>query len=396
MTGEKMLRSIVVLIGLAFFMLIVSSTNAQRENQNCRASAIQEVDLPRSSGQLLYIRQTISSDYEVFTALLSTNEAFQSISQDFVSEAHLSPNGLWLTAIIVDDNNERTMITYDHFGVPIFFYQSGEDYSNIRTLQWLGNSEYLTIKLGPNNEMRAHSIVNPFTEAIQFVFPEIPAWLNPTVETDPLFPEEQSIFGYRFTISPSGRYALIDQRVDSIIYDLDTKAVLSVQNLEGIIWSPWSPSSDKALSVDIMDTDNSTIVQLYLYNIENDETDSLLELDLPISESVGFIGTSGWSFNERYLALVKWSGDPQQSIVNVLEISNGTLSPTCLRYISGSVPDFAWSRDSRYLALYGALEGETDRETGSVYIYDTLENQIYEVYEGFSDIVGWMASPENE
>jgi hypothetical protein len=60
------------------------------------------------------------------------------------------------------------------------------------------------------------------------------------------------------------------------------------------------------------------------------------------------------------------------------------------------VPDFAWSRDSRYLALYGALEGETDRETGSVYIYDTLENQIYEVYEGFSDIVGWMASPENE
>jgi hypothetical protein len=43
-----------------------------------------------------------------------------------------------------------------------------------------------------------------------------------------------------------------------------------------------------------------------------------------------------------------------------------------------------------------ALEGETDQETGNVYIYDTLENQIYEVYEGFADIVGWMASPENE
>jgi hypothetical protein len=392
-----MLRSIaIVIMGLAFFTLTVSSTNAQETVPNCRVSPMREMDLPRSAGQLIYIKQTISIDYEVFTALLSTNEAFQSISEGFVPEAHLSPNGMWLTAIVVNDNNERTMITYDHFGVPIFFYQPGEDYSNVRTLQWLGNSEYLTIKLGPNNEMRAHSIVNPSTEAVQLVFPEIPAWLNPTVETDPLFPEEQSIFGYRFTISPSGRYALIDQRVDSIIYDLDTKAVLSVQNLEDIVWSPWSPSSDKALSIDITDTDNSTIVQLYVYGIENHESDILIELDLPISESVGFIGTSGWSFDERYMALIKWSDDPQQRIVNILEISTGTLSPTCLRYISGLAPDFAWSRDSRYLALYGALAGETDRETGSVYIYDTLENHIYEVYEGFADIVGWAVHPENE
>jgi hypothetical protein len=59
-------------------------------------------------------------------------------------------------------------------------------------------------------------------------------------------------------------------------------------------------------------------------------------------------------------------------------------------------PQFHWSRDGRYLALYGTLAGEADRETGSVYIYDMLENQIYEVYEGFANIVGWAVSPENE
>jgi hypothetical protein len=29
-----------------------------------------------------------------------------------------------------------------------------------------------------------------------------------------------------------------------------------------------------------------------------------------------------------------------------------------------------------------------------VYLYDTIEGQIYEVYRGFAEVVGWAANPK--
>jgi hypothetical protein len=151
---------------------------------------------------------------------------------------------------------------------------------------------------------------------------------------------------------------------------------------------------------------------VYNVNIYDFDRDSLSQTITFKPET--FIGSglpNSWSPNEILWAFVlSYSDEDLTSFrrIELLQLETGEIQRTCFglyytikgagdsKYVNYDYPtDFAWSRDSRYMALTGVLEGEDMNETYGVYIYDTQTSEIYEVYRGRADIVGWMANPKN-
>jgi hypothetical protein len=384
MTGEKMLRSIVVLIGLAFFMLSVSSTNAQETVPNCRVSPMREMELPRSAGQLIYLHDGGGFAFE---NLDSTNPVFQANVSQYAYKTRISPNGMWIASLELNVENDAFAITRNVMGE--ITYSTELDSNRIFNFVWLGDDQYLTIAGYPQFRFYAHSIIIHLTGEIQFVYPEFLAESQGADATIPLF--EDTIPGGGQNFSRDGRYILAGRD----IYDMQMGKFLEPIETGG---GYWASASDQLIFLD-PSTDQIAGEPIFVeaYDITTDTVRRLGMILVTEGEVVALFNNGGWSPDERFVALNYWFPDMMYShTAKILDLENGELIDACIRGLEEPLHhfDFAWSRDSRYLALYGALAGETDRETGSVYIYDTLENHIYEVYEGFADIVGWAVHPE--
>jgi hypothetical protein len=267
----------------------------------------------------------------------------------------------------------------------------------------------------------AFATINPLTEEVRFVHPIMrpPSVMDSYVqeagwatadETNPLF--ETDIFTLVFSgnFSPDGMYFIQDY--PGIVFDVrdEPAEALDLKNLSAGDWQ-WSNTSDQLVRLEVSDD----TVQVLTYDIASDTSNILTEITINRRETETILYPQSWSRNNGiFLALRPMLptaggivGQPPE--VMRIDDTTGAITETCLTlfqridtfegqpYVHSHMPpQFHWSRDGRYLALYGTLAGEADRETGSVYIYDMLENQIYEVYEGFANIVGWAVSPENE
>jgi WD40 repeat protein len=365
---------------------LISETSAS----TCHAMAIGETTLPAQSGHLIYLQGEF---LQLHNIIASTSPDFQDVTLISVRASQLSPNGEWLASLEYDGTTSISdvIVTRDIYGEVIF--ATRPEQQGLNDITWLGNEEILTIVVQYPGDRWAYSIIDPFTRQVRFVYPRTFLWtLQPDYDLTPLFPD--TLPGGVQSFSPDGQYLYATGT--SMLYDLQTAEKLDLENVQGDVWAY---SSDQLI---FLDPDSQFVagesIAVLVYDISTDNVRQIATVSIAEADRIGIYPNS-WSPDEQFLALTYWFRDtPFSHRTEILDLDTGNVINACFRGTGEWHHhfDFAWSRDSRYLALYGALEGETDQETGNVYIYDTLENQIYEVYEGFADIVGWAVNPENE
>ena len=80
----------------------------------------------------------------------------------------------------------------------------------------------------------------------------------------------------------------------------------------------------------------------------------------------------------------------QPGIFHILDVTNRESYSSCFTTTAEFREfDFSWSQDSRFLAF----EGSFDEQIG-IYIYDIVENKVYDT--GYADrfLIGWATTPD--
>lgn len=390
--------------------------NAYAENAGCSSHPIGDFSPPPESGRLVlhpYPDDNPNDDVEAapfpqHTAIIA--------SPATTFDEQISPNGQYFSFTRREEGISTTLVYNSDFQI-IFEGAS-------RTLEgnshWLGNEIVIALVA----RRRAYDVtveiyyIDPFAREYRHFIPndQHPFLVNRGRDT--------SIF--YSTISYDGRYYCSFFGC-GYGYDFQTNSIFNVNAPGGL--QILSSSSDRLIT-SAYDTSKynggqraeaTADTDIWVYNFATDTQTQVGSLAIESPLDI-YANQNGWSPDERMWALALDYGDEIMfQRLLLLDLESGQHTPLCLgRYYSieyapafdaqGNVipnldvpfvygvssPDFTWSRDSRYLALQGVLEGEDIDESLGVYIYDTQTGDIYQAYQGRADIIGWMASPDTE
>jgi hypothetical protein len=286
------------------------------------------------------------------------------------------------------DNHET--IVFDNQGELI--YSGATTQINIGNVYWLGNEQVLTFA----RTRPAYFRIDPFRH--EYIYLEVPSYGR----VDPNVAFLRSLNSLYF-LTYDGRY-LYD--LYKPIYDLVLDEPVTRENFR---WGVAASNTHQLISIERDETDDEGEISVYIYDFDADTLTFVATFIPPRQYQFDF--ESSWSPDQSLLASIHRFPSEQVAFrrVELLHVNTGEFNSTCLglyfelRELNGTpyagnkvAPDFAWSRDSRYLAMQGVLEGADMEESLGVYIYDTQTDDIYLVHHGRADIIGWMASPDQE
>lgn len=390
-------------ITLLFVILVAwvggtqSMQSTHPDDLDCTAQPIEEIQLSSNAGRLLYHHGGTVN--QVFYDMSSTDDLFKADVEDNIYQTRISPDGLWIASLQVKDE-KILLVTRSSKGEIIFSMYPENQY--MRDVMWLNNEEFLTLVGNPDRKTYAEAIINPFSGEVKYVYPTLPR--DNDLRSKPLFDGPIAEGGYWF--SPDGRYLSGDHLPG--IYDFAKQEFLDRNGFRGAEFLSDYPT-DRLIKVDRPYWRQAGIVTISIYDISESRLWPVASFGRKREEFIE-PDRGSWSPDDELLALVRsFYGLEILSEIELLHLPTQHLIETCLinyqvmkelsntdeKYLDNILsPQFAWSRDGRYLALYGLLKTEFgQRETGSVYLYDTVDGQVYEVYRGWAGIVGWAAAP---
>jgi hypothetical protein len=384
--------SLMLLVIVSWFGLSIHTVSKSHAdlNDRCQTKPLQELGLVGETGELIY--QPVSGEDELIT------NSIRSIQLPLHPQTlQLSPNGFYIAGEYIRDGdpNIHPVAILNHSEELI--YLGAQSKANILKIQWLGNERLLSFVQIPSGSEAAvaYFVIDPFNREYTYFQPS---------RTPPFYYELPDrivpIGGYEFTYD--GRYLFSGRQP---MYDFELDQPLLLENLpEGVP----ALNSHRLIGVDYEAYRNEGFYPVYIYDFDTDDIIQPISFQ-PSSE---ISGNYSWSPNEALFAYtLYYSNEDLDSFrrLELLDLDSGDIRPTCfglkpiiggegeLQFVRGfSSPDFAWSRDSRYLAMQGVLEGQDMEESLGVYIYDTQTDDIYLVHHGRADIIGWMASPDQE
>jgi hypothetical protein len=282
--------------------------------------------------------------------------------------------------------NIRNVLVFDQKGHIIY---DGAPIQGFRQAYWLGDDHI--VSLGYSLTGRDPRLRSYFETTVFIIDPFARTYTSFVPKHDSLFyvGDDPNML---YQITYDGRYLVVGDA-----FDFETQQVVKRKNYKQL----GIPSST---SHNFLMFDYSTQLHNFptdripgphpvqVYNLDTDTLTQVSSLDIDRPIATGTLANS-WSPDETQWAYMLDVGNEKVSHpVTLLNLISGKTTSTCLEL--GAV-DLAWSRDSRYLALQGVLEGQDMEKSFGVYIYDTQTSEIYEVYQGHANIIGWMANPKN-
>ncbi len=393
------------LILLAFLSIGVSvhSASAAGNTPTCQPKPLDALELPPEAGTLLYRGDE--------GRVVSTNGRFQhNLASKYEGFRDISPNGEYV-AVRASDDTSNWVEVYGQTGALI--YSGAPARGNILSLQWLGNEKLIELILtSVHRDLAcntcigkgtvAYFVIDPFARTYTYVVPKDEA---------PFYQGDFSVLDSNYNFTYDGRYLFNSV----VLFDFETNQPLFVKGgyfssdtqqlgFQNFQFGIPAASSYHLLILNGEKFTNTGEYSVSIYDFDSDTVTQLKALS-PKAE----MSHVSWSPDEKKIAyqLFYSSEDLTSSRqVELAQLETSDIHSTCfsLPYeIKGSAPyqnaqqsvppDFAWSRDSRYLALQGIIEGQSTEDSLGIYIYDTQTGDIYEVYHGRSDIIGWMANP---
>ena len=350
--------------------------NALGENATCQPQPLEALELPDEAGELVYIKA--GGRLESTSIHFAADQPYIDLRLESFDTAVISPNGLFVAGKHIDaDGTTDSVAVFDQSLNAI--YVGAISQSSILDLQWLGNDHLLSFVSIPTGSPFgseadvAYYEIDVINRAYTFVRPP---YMEPFYNESPRFP----LFSF-FRFSYDGRYLW----VGSTAFDFALDQFAEFENIR--VGVP-ALRSHRVLSVDHETYRAEGAYPVYVYDFETDAAMQVASFS-PDSEINEYPNT--WSPDETLWAYTLYvSEDDAGSFphLELLELASGEIVSTCL----GGGSDYAWSRDSRYLAVRGVPEGHGMEESFGVYIYDTQTEEIYEVYRGRADVIGWMAS----
>lgn len=374
----------ILLIALVIFP--IARSEAQNLEIPCEVTPFSEKILSEESGDLL----TISGNDDNGYLLHSTSENFVEIAVE-QSSTILSPQGDWLLfeqsstdSLIFQLFNLQDQMTYE-MTLPAYYHGR---------ISWFGAPRILITRVTALPEFLPLAVVDIPKQEIKHVFP----WWAGTIlgaefvgiESDPLLPN--TFDGEKYKISPNGNYLLWDEgypRDESIFYDVTTQEeVLAVSDSDYFMFDPvWSQDSEKLVFMNGKDN----IDQYYILGISENTFERIS--DFNVDDDIHLdIEDGSWSPDKRYLAVRVKPSLSQPGVLHILDTTNRELYSSCFTSLTAFREfDFAWSLDSRFLAFKGILNEET-----SIYIYDVVENRVYDFGHQDREILGWSITPNQD
>lgn len=360
------------------------TAQAQFESINCSVLPMQSLELPFTAGDLVY----------------GLGEMITSLSGRFHQQPRLifdppiSPNGLYVADYYVQDlsSESNTVAVYNSSGEQI--YNGAPSLARVRNTHWLGNDRLLSFVATVRNRRNTfdgvrstyefgYFIINPFTREYSFTIPprsyafdeELPFYRT----GDPFVIE-----GYSLTYD--GRYLF----TDIPLYDFVEDELLVRANFER-----GHPSSTSHRLMRYESSGETGQIDVYIYDLDTDASSSLITF-YPNAPVI----FEAWSPDEtQFVYSLNYPNEDTSSFrkIELVNLQTGEIHSTCLGVYGEEVYSsaVAWSRDSRYLAVQTALEAQDPEESFGLYIYDTQTDDIFEVYRGRADIIGWMAHPDD-
>lgn len=382
----KTIVSLSICLILMFTYILTLSAN----DDSCQIKPLESFTVSEYTGNILY---TVEGEVKSLDGNLL-------YIQSMLFNGKVSPNGLHLANRGVENNVNVVRILQSSGEV---LYVGAPSEANIRSLHWLNDERIIAFTLfregrgGGNTEFGfGYFIVEPFNQEYTYYEPSRDSAFYTQI------PDKAFVEGtYRLTYD--GHYLFNSNRA---IYNFEKEEALNLNNYR---WGIPSIASHRLISVDHDVYRVDGYYPVYIYDFDSDKISQLLNF-MPDTEIVDSYENS-WSPDETYwFYTLEYSNSNVDSFrrIEYLDLKNGDIQQTCLglltymsgegelRYVSGlSAPDFAWSRNGRYLALMGAVEGKDINESFGLYLYDTETNNIYLVHQGDADIIGWMADVEN-
>ncbi|MDX2163623.1 MAG: hypothetical protein SF162_20070 [bacterium] len=360
---------------------------AQVKNVNCNVLPIQSLDLPHTSGDLVY------SVGDTATSLLGRfNQQPRLVFDDLVS-----PNGLYIADYYALDTSSEgsTIAVYDSSGEQI--YNGAPSLARVRNTHWLGNDRLLSLvatvtsRRNTFNGIRytyefGYFTINPFTREYTFTVPPRPSPFDPEL---PFYRAGDPFVLTGYSLTFDGRYLFNDMP----LYDFIEEELLVRPNFER---GYPSSTSHRLIRVDSRSMDSAEQIDVHVYDFDTDESIRLITF-YPDTR----ISFEAWSPDEAQLVYsLNYPDEDITSFRNIelVSLQTGDVQSTCLGNYNVNTHSSAvfWSRDSQFLAVQAGLEGQDSNESFGLYLYDTQTGDIYQVYQGRADIIGWMASPDTE
>ncbi len=397
----------VFLLALTAFMFTtpLQVSVGAKEDSSCNVHPLGSLQLSDETGELVYV--TYEGGIRSLTAysIQSTTDHFQP-ELSGVGSWLISPDGLHIAGSYIPDftSNVSEVVVFNRSGQVVY---QGASSAGAGDIHWLKNDEI--VKLAYIRSPRDSSLKSYFQTTIFIIDPFKQTFTTYTPDYDSFFYDNDNpIMAFQRTYD--GRYMLSAQ---GTAYDFVEAQIVELENYR---YGVPSLSSHKFLVFDYSSLNNLPQTRIsgphpvLLYNLESDSLRevSSLATDRPVNI---YAFDNSWSPDENLWAYIQ---DYEHEIVfrpiEILQLSSGEKQSTCFgqfyttdisafskeTFATGvRLPDFAWSRDSRYLAMQAVIKGqdmEDMEESFGVYIYDTQTAEIYEVYRGQAGIVGWMSN----
>lgn len=357
------------LLVLSFY--VQSSSAAQAEI--CQIKPLDDLELPLEAGELIYA---------VDGNLMSLSQPLASGMVN-LDRAALSPNGVFFAV-----PSSGGVAVYNSAGERIYWGTVSR--ASIYQLYWLGNEKVyapyqLLVYRDPVAIMgsfydRGHYLIDPFS--LSYI--TVPA---PNRNVSDQYMDYNYFLQTGYLSTADGRY-LYNSR--GVAFDSETQQRLTLDNFHD-----GTPTANSHRLVWLEQVATTDTYGVHFYDFD---TDTQTQVATFVPETEPYLEKKSWSPDENLLAYgLGYREGEQLRRIEILRVDSNEIISTCLGLFYGDPysdslrsPDFAWSLDSRYLVLSGVLEGEDMDESYGVYLYDTETNDIYQVYSGRADIIGWM------
>lgn len=379
-----------IFILVCFSILIHPARSQAQGNIPCEVSPLPGDFFSDSPYHLL----TKSGSYEDGYTLHSTSADFVEIAYE-QNSLRLSPQGNWLLFRESDYENNvinlRLLSLENDVSYEMAYETDLNGYDSPR-IEWFGAPEILITRMTVHPRFLPIAVADIPEQTIDYVFSR---WVEiilddelSVIESDPLLPD--TFYGEKFTISPNGQYLLWYEGYpddESIFYDVTTREMLQVDEyLTGHIL--WSFDSEKVIFLNRI-APPGIIDQYYIFDIPSNTFERVSDFD--VDDDVIFaIDDGSWSRDNRYLAIRMIPSLMQPGVLHILDTTNRNLYSSCFSATAEFREfDFQWSHDSRFLAFEGIFN-----EQQSIYIYDVIENQVYDFGHQDRQILGWAISSD--
>ena len=370
---------------LSWMIFVISGEVETQSNAECEIVSFNPLELSASAGELVYVTFVDNTPVLASSDVRSTLSGFLP-ELPGVSGWQVSPDGL-LMAGVHSTEEARNIVVFDRTGEQIY---SGASAPNSTYLDWVGNDQIITFnwtRISRDPRLKtyynvSYFLIDPFRRIYDIFTPSRDSFF---------YSGDRPIEG--FTSTYDGRYLLRLANGQGNIFDLVKEKINDSENYR---WGIPSTTTHKILIFEnnqyFLDPDGDQEHSVYIYDINSDTLTITARLN---TETRLRVLMNSWSPDET-----AWAYEPYDPSVeagafqqlSLLDLDTNETAPTCV----GNVINLSWSRDSRYLAVQGVLEGHDMDESLGVYIYDTQTEDIYEVYRGRADVIGWMATPETE